>query len=326
MTTLKDVAALAGLSVSTVSYVLNGKKKVKDETYQRIMQAVEQSGYVPNQQARSLKTRSTLSVGVVVPDISNQFFPEIVKGIDDTMSSQDYSIILCNTDNNMQREEKCVQTLLGKDIDGIIYIGTAQSNVIQQKKPNMPVVLVDRKMGDDYLSVTSDNRLGGRLATAHLIEKGCRSIALFTGPVFITSFFDRLHGYMDALNAAKLPYREEMVFECDFSPKAGYRAARQMLERGVRADGIFVANDLMALDVMRALLESGVKLPGDMALVGYDDIYLASVVMPALTTVHQPMYEMGQKAAGMMLDAIRGQAIEPRQMVLQPTLVQRETT
>jgi len=326
MTTLKDVANRAGLSVSTVSYVLNGKKKVREDTYRRIMQAVEEVGYVPNQQARSLKTRSTLSIGVVVPDISNQFFPEIVKGIDDAANMDNYTIILCNTDNDAEREERCINALLSKDIDGIIYIGTAKSKAILQRKTELPIVLVDRKLGERYISVTTNNYQGGYMATEHLIHTGHSSIALITGPVFITTYFDRLRGYMDALNANSLHYSEELVFECDFTSKSGYDAAYRLCEQNVQVDAIFATNDLMALSIIRALLELGKKVPEDIAVVGYDDIYIASIVMPALTTIRQPKYEMGKKAAELLIKAIHKEEITQRQIEMTPTLIVRETT
>jgi len=169
MTTLKDIAKKANVSVSTVSYVLNNKKTVKPETMQRIMQAVEEAGYYPNQLARGLKTRQTLTLGVIVPDISNEFFTQVIRGIEDTVNQDGYSIILCNTDNDANRERKYIDTLLSKDIDGLIFVGTGKTQYILEKKSAIPVVVVDRKLGDDFSSVMVDNIKGGYIATEYLI-------------------------------------------------------------------------------------------------------------------------------------------------------------
>jgi len=325
MSTLKEVADKAGLSVSTVSYVLNGKKRVREETYQRIMAAVDEVRYVPNQLARSLRTKSTLTIGVIVPDISNQFFPEIVKGIEDFSYEKNYNIILCNTDNNPKREALAVEALLSKDIDGIIFIGTAESSIMLQERHNIPIVVVDRKLVGNYISVTTDNYTGGYLATEHFIQSGHRSIALFTGPLLITSFFDRMRGYRDALFNNKCQYNEKVIIECDFTSQAGYNAVQKNSAILESVHAIFATNDLMALGIIRALLETGRQIPADIAVIGYDDIYTASIYYPSLSTVRQPKYEMGKEAASLLIRSIHGARIEETQIEMKPTLVIRET-
>lgn len=326
MAKLKDVADLTGLSISTISYVLNGKKKVKEETYQRIMEAVEKVGYRPNQLARSLKTRQTLTIGVVVPDISNEFFPQIVKGIDDKAHDFNYNIILCNTNNDVDREEDYINTLLSKDIDGIIFIGTAKSQTILENKTNIPIVLVDRKMGEQYISVVSDNYKGGYLATEHLIERGKKSIALLSGQVFIKTFFDRMKGYMDALKDNSIIYNEDYVVGCDFTTQGGYDGINELIKKNIEFNAVFAANDLIALGAMRALMENGKKIPDDVAIVGYDDIVISSTVMPSLTTIRQPKYEMGQYAADILIKSIANKSLIQEHIVLQPSMIVREST
>lgn len=327
MPTLKDVAKRAGTSVSIVSYVLNGKKKVKDSTYGRIMEAVKEVGYVPNQLAVALKTRKTYTIGVIVPDISNQFFPEIVKGIEDKVQQKNYSIILCNTDNDAKREEKYINTLVSKEIDGIIFIGTSKVERALENKTKLPVVLVDRRTGDQYISVSTDNVKGGYLATEHLIKKGRRNIVLLTGPTYIKTFADRIAGHKKALEDYDLPYKESQIRQCEeFCTSGGYQAVQDLIVSKQNFDGIFAANDLIAFGAIRALQENQFAIPKDVSIVGYDDIFLSSIIMPALTTIHQPQYEMGEYAATLMLKIIAKKEIDDREIFLEPTLIERETT
>ena len=175
MTTLKDIANATGYSPSTISYVLNGKKKVKAETYAAIMDAVERMNYQPNQLARGLKMKKTCTIGVIVPDISNEFFPEILKGIDSVAHESGYNIFLCNTNGDNKLELECINKLISKDVDGIIFIGTANSQIIEHKNISVPIILVDRKIGDEYTSVVTDNYCGGYMATEYLIKCGYKT-------------------------------------------------------------------------------------------------------------------------------------------------------
>jgi LacI family transcriptional regulator len=323
---LKDVSDMTGLSISTISYVLNGKKKVKEATYQKIMKAIEEIGYTPNLLARSLKTRITLTIGICIPEISNEFFTEIVQGIDAVASMQDYSIILCNTNDDAEREKKLVNSLLSKNIDGILFIGAAKSNAILDNKINLPIVMVDRNLGAKYSSVVSDNYKGGYMATEHLISRGYRSIALLNGPIIIRNFFDRDQGYRDALRDHNIPYSEDKVISCDYAIMGGYNGIYELYKRKQEVDAIFAGNDLLALGAMRALAEMGKTIPHDVAIVGFDDIVLASMSMPSLTTIKQAKYEMGQEAVTLLLDTIRDKNVEVKHIVLSPSLVIREST
>jgi len=326
MATLKEVAERAGISVSTASYVLNGKKKVRPETRERILRAADEVGYIPNQIARGLRTKRSGSIGIIVPDISNEFFPEIVRGIEDYVNQNNYSMILCNSDNNLGKEQKYINTLIGKDIDGIIFIGTGKSPDALSAASDIPIVLVDRKLGDQLRSVTTNNRLGAFLATEHLIRCGYQSIALLSGPLYSKTFYDRMSGYMEALKKYGIHYDENLVCECEMADiQHGYESAKALMLSGA-ADAIFSMNDLMALGTLRALWELGVSVPKDISVIGYDDIAYAAISTPALSTVRQPKYEMGWEAAALLMECIENPAGERRHIELEPSLVLRETT
>lgn len=326
MATLKDVAERTGLSISTISYVLNGKKKVRPETYEKILKATEDLDYRPNQLARSLKTHRSMTIGIIVPDITNEFFPAIIQGVDDESHRSGYNIILCTTNNDSAREEECISTLLEKDVDGLIFIGTAQSRAILDKRIQKPVVLVDRKIGNEYPSVITDNYHGGYMATEHLVKCGKNRIALLCGPTFLHTAFERVRGYIDALRDNDLPYADSYIINCDFTIEGGYQATEGLITSGIAFDGIFAANDLIAIGAMRCLLKKGLRIPEDIAIIGYDDITMASVVIPSLTTIHQPKYEIGQQAAGHLVKMINEQQDELKHIVLQPSLIIRSST
>jgi LacI family transcriptional regulator len=328
MTTIKDIAKRSNVAISTVSYVLNKSKNVKPETRKKVLQAIEELNYRPNMTARSLKTKQSLTVGIILPDISNLFFIEVIRGIEDTLSENDYSVILCNSDENKQKEIKYISTLIEKDIDGIIFLGTG-TNLTDLKK-NVPLVVVDRKLGDQYSTVTTDNEKGGYMATMHLLERNHSEVILLTGPLTISTYFDRKSGYMKALKEKDVQFNELLVHECEVSLKGGMLAVEQVLNSEIEIKSIFAANDLIALGAMRALIKRGFAVPGDVSIIGYDDIPMVSLVTPALTTIEQPKYEMGVKAGELLLQKIRNvkknEGKTNMQVTLQPKLIIRETT
>ncbi|MDD5602732.1 MAG: LacI family DNA-binding transcriptional regulator [Eubacteriales bacterium] len=323
--TLRDVAEMAQVSVSTVSYVLNGKKTVRPETLTKINAAIKELGYYPNQIAIGLKTKRTYTIGVILPDISNSFYADIIKGIEDTVHLSGYSVILCNTENDEAREMKYLNTLLGKDIDGLVFIGTGKTRDISGKFGSKPVVLVDRKFGNEFSSVSVNNILGGYLATK-LLLKDSRDIIFLSGPVSVNTISERKIGYRNALAEACVAFNENNVIECDFTYDGGYNAITGILKEGRKIQAVFASNDEIALGAMRAMIENGIKIPDDVKIAGYDDIRLAAMYNPALTTIRQPKYEMGKKAGELILDMIVNKDGETRQVVLEPVLVERETT
>ena len=289
--------------------------------------AIEELNYRPKMTARSLKTKRTHTVGIIVPDISNPFFTDIIYGIESVLQKCDYDIILCNTHENEETEMRYLENLFNKDVDGLVFISTGRNHNILSNINHTPLVVVDRKVGRDFSSVMVDNVVGGRLATKHLIERfDADDIYLITGPLLISTYFDRMTGYRMALSESNLPYNETHVFECAVSLEGGFEAMERILASGVIPRKVFIANDMIALGAMKAAIKRGIQIPDQIALVGYDDIRTASIVTPELTTIHQPKHTIGRKAAELLLKQIQDPTVANEQISLMPTLIVRETT
>jgi LacI family transcriptional regulator len=325
MTTIKDIAKQADVAASTVSYVLNNTKNVKPETKERILKVIKELHYQPSAVARSLKTKKSLTIGIMIPDISNMFFTEIVRGIEDIANEYEYNVILCNTDEDEKKEKRYLDNLYNKHIDGLIFVGTGKNQQILKDKQHIPVVAVDRKIGYNFGSVMVDNVKGAYIATNYLLEKNGADVILLTGPLSLSTYFERMTGYIEALREKGLEYNENIVRECPVGHEGGYTALEDLLEKNVGLRSIFASNDLIALGAMKALIKRGVRIPEEVSIVGYDDIPTASIITPALTTIQQPKYNMGRKAAELLLNSMTKQAVKERHIVLEPKLVIRET-
>jgi LacI family transcriptional regulator len=328
--TIRDVARAAGVGQATVSRVLNNSGYVKPETRERVLQAAKELGFVPNQVARSLVRKSTATIGLVIPDITNPFFPAVTRGVEDAASESGYTVFLCNTDNDPAMEAQDVQKLRERMVDGLIFVGaTNRHNLVETLiADGVPVVVTDRQLLDlDVDSALVDNTAGARSACRHLVELGHTRIAHVAGHNLTRTGQDRLAGYRLALEEASIPFDDALVAWGDFTLDSGYRAAQVLLGRSPRPTAVFAANDLMALGVLRAALAAGLSVPEDLSVVGFDDIQLAELVQPALTTVRQPAYEMGRIAMCMLRERIAGSACEGgRHHTFQPELVVRGTT
>lgn len=326
MTTIREVAKKANVAISTVSYVLNNTNRVKQETRDRIMSIIKELDYQPNQVARSLKTKKTCTIGIVVPDISHSFFIDIIGAIDATADKYNYNIILCNTNEDQKKEYRYLNNLVSKGIDGLIFIATCKNPSILNEIKNIPIVIVDRKFGQNLFSVTVDNEKGGYYATSHLIAKKKSEIFLITGPLSINSHFDRMTGYIKALKENGLQYNEMMVRQCDVNIESGFKMVESLLEQKVKFDSIFITDDLIALGAVKALIKGGIRIPEEVSIVGYDDIPTAAIFTPSLTTVEQPKYMIGEKAAKLLFEQINNRPIKCKNIVLEPRLIVRETT
>lgn len=327
--TIRDVARLAGVGQATVSRVLNGNP-ARPETRERVLKAAAELGFVPNQLARGLVARSTRTIGLVIPDITNPFFPAVTRGVEDGASSGGYSVFLCNTDNDPAMEDLDVRRLCEHRVDGIIFVGTTDRRDLLESllTQGIPVVLTDRPVEDlDADSVLVDNTAGARAACRHLIGLGHRRIGLVAGTSRTRTGQDRVAGYQDALREAGIPIDPSLIEQGNYTMESGRRAAQILFGRFPRPTAIFAANDVMAIGVMQAAEEAGLTVPDDLSVVGFDDIEFASMVRPALTTVRQPAYEMGRVAMTMLHERICGEgAAAGRQHVFQPELVVRATT
>lgn len=330
MATLRDVARRAGVSIATVSYVLNGTRPVSPEVEARVWEAVAALQYRPNRLARGLRRKRTHVLGLIVPDNANPFFAEIARGLEDISFAHDYSLILCNSDGDPSKEQRYLGVLIEQQVDGIALVSASATpaHLTILRERGIPFVVVDRDLpGLEADCVLADNFQGGYLATWHLLNRGHRRIACITGPSDLTPSADRVRGYQKAMEEAGIEPLEVWVYRGDFRAESGYHAARFFLSLPlpIRPTAIFACNDLMAIGAMRAIGEAGLSIPQDIALVGFDDIVLASYVIPPLTTVAQPTYEMGRLAGELLLRRIQARGRPPARHLLPVRLIVRHS-
>lgn len=326
MTTLKDVARYAQVSPSTVSYVFNGKKRVRPETAKRIADAIKALDYHPNAAARSLKTSRTHSVGVIIPDFSNIFYVDVLSGIESRLVQDGYSSIVSNSRNSAEVEREILQDLVHRGTDGIILLGTGTDSAPTIAESPVPVVSVDRVQPDSVNSVSVDNEMGGYLGARYLLSKGLKDITFIGFNDYLSSGL-RQEGCLRAYSEAGIDAAEHFRWiETGISPEKGYQVTRDLMadssER--RPQAIFAGTDFAAFGVVRALVDLGLSVPGDMAVMGYDDLLLSDFSVPRLTTIKQPARRMGVDAAEMLLRLLDGDAPTTR-LILEPTLVLRDS-
>ncbi|NLL91878.1 MAG: LacI family transcriptional regulator [Ruminococcaceae bacterium] len=304
--TMKDIAVASGVSTTTVSKVLNGRdNNISAVTRNRILENVKKYGYVPNAVAKGLRTQRTNTLGFILPDICNPFFPEIVRGIEDVANSKGFSVIISNTDNNAQRELASFRGLASRMVDGIIFTRALRPNNIEEyANANIPVVVVDREInisGFGFGMIAVDTQRGIYDATKLLLDKGCKRIAYISADY--DSEFDRYTGYKKAITEAGASIDNRLVYRRDYDVATGYEGIRKILSSEL-IDGVVCGNDLIAVGVINALNEANLSVPLDVKVIGFDDVYFGSYINPALTTIKQPAYEIGSEAAKMLIDNI----------------------
>lgn len=305
--TMRDVADKAGVSVTTVSHVINNSRPVNPETRSRVEQAMQVLRYQPNVLARSLRRGKTHTIGVILPDNTNPYFAEVVRGIEDTSFAQGYSVVLCNSDNDLDKERFYTNVLIEKQVDGIIFVaaGLSEENINNLQKKGVPCILVDRQVpGVKIDSVLADNQAGGYLAANHLIGLGHTAIACISGPRRLRSSIERVAGYRQALESAGINMPPGWIVEGDFQYQSGFAGAERLLTGKTRPSAIFACNDLMAIGVYRYAYESQLRIPQDISIIGFDDIRLAEYSNPPLTTIRQTKGVMGKRAAKLLLERI----------------------
>lgn len=326
MATIREVARLAGVSPATVSRVMNGTANVDEEKRRRVLEAIEQTGFHPNELARALFKNSSKIVGLIVPNIENPFFSELAREIEAEAFQHGFRLLLCNSNNNAEKERMNISMLKQMKADGLILItNNAHTGRLIADLP-IPVVVVDRHVIDvrEIASVESDHYKGGRLATQHLIDCGCRKIVCFRGPQEFTSGALRFQGYRDICEENGLPVR---YIDCEFLFEAGMQAAEEMLERYPDADGVVAGNDMVAISAYKVFRNHGIRVPEDIQLVGYDDISFSSLVSPEITTIHQPIREMGRRAIQLIYHYGNEQNHESElDTILDVQLIERQTT
>jgi len=327
--TIYDVARVAGVSTATVSRALNGTGQIAPPTRAAIEAAVEQLGYRANTIARSLVTKSTQTIALLLPDISNPFYAALVSGIQQYALERDYTMLLCTTEGDAEREEQYLSLLRAKQVDGALVDGLVlpPDRIARFVRDGFPIVCLDRDIGSTAIPLVQvDNRLGGRLATEHLLGLGHTRIAHVTGAQALGISEERLGGYRDALAGAGLPVDPALVLEGRFTEEGGYEAATALLETSPDLTAVFAANDLSALGVVGAIVESGRSVPGDVSVVGFDDLRISAFTSPPLTTIKQPAAEIAQLATELLIELTQGKQVGQERHLLEPTLVVRRST
>ncbi|HID87460.1 MAG TPA: LacI family transcriptional regulator [Anaerolineae bacterium] len=328
MVTVKDVADLAGVSTATVSRVLNNHPHVAEETRFKVLWAMEQLGYQPSRVARRLRMKSTQILGLIISDIANPFFTSVVRGIEDVAYAHQYSLLLCNSDEDPAKEALYVDVLQAERVAGII-ISPADENSTSCEpllRNGVPIVAMDRRLCQfDVDTVLVDNIKGAHQATSHLIRLGHRRIGLIGGPPHITTGRERREGYEKALVEHGLEPDQRLIKIGDFKQDSGYQGARELLEMDDPPTAIFAANNLMTLGALNAIHEKGLNIPRDVAIVGFDDMPWALSLNPPLTAVAQPTYELGRTAANLVLQRIAEKDREIVELRLEPTLIIRRS-
>lgn len=331
--TIQDIAALAGVSVGTVSNVLNRPELVAQHTRQRVQSVIEEVGFIRNGSARQLRAGTSRAVGAIVLDLANPFFTEVARGIEDRLAEDGYVLILCSSDESPEREARHLRLLLEQSVMGLL-VTTADRTLAgleAARRRGRPVVLLDRTSPDAAMcSAAVDHVRGGELAVAHLLDHGHRRIGFVNGPISIRQCAERRKGARTAVRQAGLPYRDVLVEVGNptLNADGGEAAVAALLAGEHRPTAIFCVNDVTALGVLRGLRRRGLSVPGDMAVVGYDDVEFAGLLATPLTSVRQPKYQLGRAAADLLLAEAAAGVRDHRheQLRFQPELVVRASS
>jgi len=327
--TITQVAALAGVSPTTVSHVLSGKRIVAVSTRGAVHDAIRTLGYRPNNVARSLRTRRSQMVAVVIPDITNTFYSVLTRGLADTVDEAGYGTYVCNTDGLFDREAKFLEDILDRGADGVVLatVDEASQGALNAAAMGVPVVCVGEALDHPRIDVvTADDEVGSYAVTRHLLERGVRRMAMIEGPTATGA--NRIAGFQRALDDSGKDADPALVVAGDWTRHGGYTAMRQLLAvpQRRRPDAVFCANDLMAIGALDALHEAGLEVPGEVAVGGFDDVDAATIVSPALTTAFNPAYDTGVNAGRLLISRLNGEYDgDGRTVVLPCPLVVRDS-
>jgi LacI family transcriptional regulator len=327
--TMLDIATKAGVSKATVSMVLSKRdQSISEETKKKILRLAEELNYIPNSLARGLSTKKTGTIGIILPDITNPFFSSIARAIEDGANSLGYNVIFCNTDNEIDKEVEYIKLLISKIVDGVIFIagGESSSSVEMLKGNNIPFVLVDRYIDNykDEYGVYLLNEKGVIKGIEYLYNKGNRKIVFVQGRENIAVSNERLKGYKYAMNKYGI-YDEKLIFKGNFNIEGGIKATEEILNKLDKVDAIFYSNDIMALGGMKVLLRKGFKIPEDIRIMGFDNIDISQIFEPELTTIGQPIYQMGKESCKLLINIINEVDIKQKETYFETELIIRGT-
>ncbi|NMO94719.1 LacI family DNA-binding transcriptional regulator [Paenibacillus lemnae] len=324
--TIYDIARLAGVSTATVSKVFNNRGSISDKTKKRIMAISEELNYQPSGVASALAGKKTFTIGLLIPDVMNPFFAEMTRHVEDRAHELGFNLVICNTDNNQQKELKYIQLLRQKRVDGIVAAtGVSDEKLLKELiKDEIPVALISRDMSVLSAStVLVDDFAGGHAAASYLIALGHRRIGIVTESLDIISSRDRVRGFQDAMDNAGLTLAGDQVKVSDFSPEGGSRAACELLDSTHPPTAIFACNDILAIGVMHAARQKGLSVPLQLSVIGFDNTLLAALSDPPLTTIAQPIQAMGQQVVDLITREINEITSIKQRIVLLPELVIR---
>jgi LacI family transcriptional regulator len=329
VSTLNDVARLAGVSTMTVSRVINGSGYTSPESRARVNRAIAELGYMPNVLARQLRSSRTKTLALVLTDIANPFFTTIARGVEDAARAQGYAVMFCNTDESVDEELEYVRVLIQRRVDGVLLVPATDSSgsIELLRKHELPVVVLDRRVRSGGVDeVRGDSEAGAYLAVRHLIDLGHRRIAVLAGPEAVSTSADRVGGYKRALAEAGMDAASQQVLFGEYTEASGYAMTGQILAASEMPTAIFAGNNFIAFGAIQRLRESGMEIPEDMSIVVFDDLP-QGWILPFLTVISQPAYEIGKQAAELMLERLASdEPIAPRTIVLPSSLIVRRSS
>ncbi|GAA0484525.1 catabolite control protein A [Salinibacillus aidingensis] len=327
--TIYDVAREANVSMATVSRVVNGNPNVKPATRTKVLNAIESLGYRPNAVARGLASKKTTTVGVIIPDISSIFFAELARGIEDIATMYKYNIILSNSDQNKNKELHLINTMLGKQVDGIVFMGgdITEDHIKEFQSAPVPVVLAATIDPTNTVpSVNINYEQAAFEAISRLIENGNRSIGFVSGPLDTAMNNQKMEGYKRALQKGGLEVDEDLIFRGDYTYQSGHDGFTKLIEQDKQPSAVFVASDEMALGVVHGAQDKGFKVPDDIEVVGFDNTRLATMVRPTLSTVIQPMYDIGAVSMRLLTKFMNEETVDEQNVILPHRLIERNST
>lgn len=328
---IAEIAQICGVSKATVSRVINDiPQGVGPETREKVLRTIRELNYRPNALARSVATSKSGTIGVIIPDVSNFFYPKIIRGVTDYMDSCGYSVIVANSDYDPDREAQQLLRLVDRRVDGILLCsGVSNKDFLRDfRKHNIPLALLGRNFDNSCsdTSIIGDNIRGAYKSASHLIRTGSRRVVYVEGNPNVAGSRQRLMGYKQAHTEFGLPVREEYIISGEYSIEFGRHAARTLLESGLKFDAIMTGSDLIAIGIVTQLLKSGVRIPEDVEVIGYDNIELTTVLTPMLSTISKPHYKMAQHISEQLIRIIQGESVLLPHTVVEPELILRETT
>lgn len=322
-----DIARMADVSVATVSRILNRNGRYSPETEKRVMSFVEEYGYHINQNAKGLRTNKTLSIGVIVPDITNEFFAKIIRAIEMHIADRGYTVFVCDSNEDEQMENFHISSLIAKDVDGIIYISGKSDVKKIYENYKIPVVYIDRRPKNAGTLVISDNAYGGYLATECLLQKGCKRILMLRDHRNLSPVRHRFSGYVSALRKYGVALETDLIADTVVDYTASKNKIKELLDNGLVFDGVFASSDIIALGALHALHDRGVKIPETVKIVGFDGITMTEICNPSMTTVRQDTDEFGRSSVDALLKLIEsGGNAAYEKFTIPVELIQRQTT